>query len=131
MPAPPSKSRRSRGRPRLATPKGTWIDSDVLARRVAAIVGKRDERVDAGAEILAALQRFARRLLGRSLSRDERSALRSLALVKRAPASAITRVLVAWRHGLGERDVRRMQHSVNDRQPKTGKPRPRVKLIYR
>jgi hypothetical protein len=99
----------------------------VLARRVVAIVGNRDERLDDGSEILGALQRLSRRLLGRPLSRDQRATLRTLALVKRAPASVITRVLVGWRHGLGERDVRRMLAALNE--PKT--PRPRVKLIYR
>jgi hypothetical protein len=103
----------------------------VLARRVKAIVGNRDERLEDGAEILGALQRLARRLLGRPLSRDRRNDLRALVLVKREPASVITRTLVAWRHGLGERDVRRMQATLNKAQdPATQKSRPRVKLIY-
>jgi hypothetical protein len=94
---------------------------------VASIVGSRDERLEHGAEILPRLFHVSSRLLGRKLSRGERDALRALVLVKRAPASVITRLLVGWRHGLGERDVRRMQKTLN--QPKT--PRPRVKLIYR
>ena len=131
MPSSPAKPRRPRGRPRKDVPTGTWIDSDVLARRVKAIVGNRDERLEDGAEILGALQRLARRLLGRPLSRDQRNDLRALVLVKREPASVITRTLVAWRHGLGQRDVRRMQGTLNKAQdPATHKPRPRVKLIY-
>ena len=131
MPSQPAKPRRPRGRPRKDVPTGTSIDSDVLARRVQAIVGNRDERLDDGAEILPRLRRLARRLLGRALSQDERDELRELVLGKRAPASVVTRRLVRWRHGLGERDVRRMQHSLNVPQPETGRPRPRVKLIYR
>jgi hypothetical protein len=99
----------------------------VLAKRVASVVGTRDERVDEGAEILPRLFRFVSRLLGRKLSRKEREELRALVLVKRAPASVITRVVVGWRHGLGERDVRRMLAELN--RPKGS--RPRVKLIYR
>jgi hypothetical protein len=123
----PAKPRRPRGRPRKHVPTGTWIDSDLLARRVASVVGTRDERLEEGAEILPRLLGFVRRLLGRKLSRDEREELRVLVLVKRAPASVITRVLLGWRHGLGERDVRQMMKTLH--QPKT--PRPRVKLIYR
>jgi hypothetical protein len=130
MPAPPAKSRRLRGRPRLSEPNGTWIDSDVLARRVTTIVGTRDERFE-NTDALPRLRRLAQRLLGRPLSRDEREELRSLVVGKRAPCSVITRVLVGWRHGLGERDVRRMQHSLNVPQPDTAQSRPRVKLIYR
>lgn len=104
----------------------------MLARRVKAIVGNRDERLDDGAKILADLVRLTRRLLGHPLSRDQRDALRALALVKREPASVITRTLVSWRHGLGERDVRRMQGTLNKApDPAMQKPRPRVKLIYR
>jgi hypothetical protein len=109
----PSAKRRPRGRPRKGVPTGTWIDSDVLAGRVTSIVGPRDERLENGAEILPRLVRFVSRLLRRKLSRDERDQLRGLALVKRAPASVITRVVVGWRHGLGERDVRRTTKSLN------------------
>src|SRR5688572_21430947 len=103
MPSQAAKPRRPRGRPRKDVPTGTWIDSDVLARRVKAIVGNRDERLDDGTDILSRLRRLARRLLGRALSQDEREQLRELVLAKRAPASVINRRLVRWRHGLGER----------------------------
>jgi hypothetical protein len=129
----------------------------MLARRVATIVGDKDERVDDGAEILSRLRRLGRRLLGRPLSADEGDVLRSLALIKPKRASVITRVLVAWRHGVGERDVRRIMRTLNvalDKagdvvtgqpflhadgrqlldekgQPAQHKPRSRVKLIYR
>jgi hypothetical protein len=129
----------------------------VLERRVAAIVGPRDERLE-DSDALPRLRRLARRLLGRPLTADERRQLRTLLLVKRAAASVIYRVLVAWRHGIGERDVRRMMRTLkvaldedgNDitgqpvihkktkeqmvdanGQPATHQPRPRVKLIYR
>ena len=148
MPSPPVKPHRPRGRPRKDVPTGTWVDSDVLARRVKAIVGNRDERLDDGANILGDLQRLARRLLRRPLSPEERAAVRALVLIKREPASVITRTLVAWRHSLGERDVRRMIRSLHvtldakdqdvagqsidaNGRPATPKPRPRVKLIYR
>lgn len=139
-------------------PTGVWIDSDVLPRRVAAIVGARDERDVDGAEKLAGLERLSRRLLRRKLTSPEREALHTLLFTKRAPASIITRVLVAWQHGVGERDVRRMLrtlHAAVDSEgnditgkpvldPETGRPvldsagspvkhraRPRVKMFYR
>jgi hypothetical protein len=135
-PSLPSDGPRRRGRPRAQsrlshvkqnrTPTGDWLDDDALARDVAAIVGSRDERLDEGAEILLRLFDFSRRLLGHKLSQDEREELRALVLRERAPASVITRVLVGWRHGVGERDVRRMMKSLN--RPSR---RPHVVLIYR
>jgi hypothetical protein len=156
VPSSPGKPR-PRGRPRKSIPAGTWIDSDVLARRVTSIVGTRDERHE-NVAALQRLRRFAERLLGRSLSRVERHTLRTQAVRKREPASVITRTLTAWRHGIGERDVRRMMHTLHaaldergnditgqpvlrpdngvpvldeNGRPATHKPRPRVKLIYR
>ena len=93
----------------------------------------------------------------RVLSRHQRDTLRTLLVIKRAPASVILRVLMAWRHGVGERDVRRMIRSFHvalDQQgydvtgepilranggqqldangpPAVHKPRPRAKLNYR
>jgi hypothetical protein len=96
-------------------PTGDWVDSDYLARRVATIVGHGDEREETAAERLPLLRRLATRILRRKLTDKERSLLRTLLISERAPASVITRMLYAWRHGLGERDVRRMLKSL--RQP--------------
>jgi hypothetical protein len=84
----------------------------VLARRVASIVCTRDEQHE-NAAALPRLRRLAERLLGRSLSRKERDILRTRVLISREPASIITRLLVAWRHGVGERDVRRMMRALH------------------
>ncbi|MGH9200983.1 MAG: hypothetical protein ACRD2A_07085 [Vicinamibacterales bacterium] len=135
-PAQPSAQRR--GRPRTNRPTGIWVDSDHLARRVAAIVGDRDERNGDrrdGADVYDGLCRLARRLLGQPLTPTHRDRLRRLA--RTAKASVIIRQLVAWRHGLTDRDVRRMTNALHVKdgdvddsgQPK--KPRPRVKLVYR
>jgi hypothetical protein len=103
----------------------------VLARRVTAIVGPTNERDDDGTERLEALRRLARRLLRpRPLSPAQNRKLRAMALTKPVAPSVIVRTLTAWRFGVGERDVRRMQQSLHEPQVGTGKPRPRVKLIY-
>ena len=108
MPATP----RRRGRPRQAKPTGTWSDSDVLAQRVSTIVGDRDVREDSGVEAYEQLCRLARRLLCRRVTPEERTRLKELLFTKKAKASVITRQLLGWKHGLGLRDVRRMERSL-------------------
>lgn len=130
-PSLPSTEPSRRGRPRESSPTGDWVDSDYLARRVATIVGRHDERADDGAEILDALRRLVRRVLGRKLTRDEDDKLRTITLGTPEPPFVITRVLLEWRHGLSTRAVRRMQRSLNVPQADTGTPRRRVKLVHR
>jgi hypothetical protein len=89
------------------------MDSAVLARRVYTIIGTGDEREDKGGEAYEKLCRLAGRLMGRRLTSKERKRLFTLAFTKKVKASVITRQLTAWRHGVGERDVRRMQRSLH------------------
>ena len=121
MAQPPAKRRR--GRPRQSSPTGTWIDSDLLTRRVNSIVADRDEREYDGPETYQRLCRLTRRLTGKPLTPEQRDRLRKLA--RSAKRSVIVRQLLAWRHGVGDRDVRRMAAGLK------GKIRPPVKLIYR
>lgn len=138
-PAQPSTEPKRRGRPRSHVPTGTWEDDDVLLAELREIL--RDGPRDRDADVLDAVCRLAARVLRRRLTRAQQQVVKTLLFGGRGPSgkqkdrrekpSVILRQIIGWRHGLGERDVRRMQQSLIAPQRDTGRPRPRVKMIFR
>jgi hypothetical protein len=115
----PDNELRRRARPRKMVPAGTWDDDSLLAD-VQAVIGTTDERHDDGAEIFEAICRLAAQELRSKLMTARKDVLKSLVFGGRGrsgqhidaqKASVIARTIVGWRHGVGERDVRRMQRA--------------------
>ncbi|MCL4848105.1 MAG: hypothetical protein KJ066_16305 [Acidobacteria bacterium] len=120
------QSTRPRGRPRALRPTGTWVDSLLLERRVKRLLPTGDARDDDETitATVDALCRLTRRLLRRPVTTAQRARLRRLLCRRPQRADVVLRQLYQWRHGLGDRDVRRMLKSRRE-------GRPPVKMIYR
>ena len=101
-----------RGRPARVT-IGRWRHSEILSRRVAMIVRRRDRsNPETITDVTTLLLALASRVLRpRVLEDEQEERLRDLAV--RAKPSEITRTLQSWRFQLPDRKVRTLQQHTN------------------